>query len=227
MKLKPQNNTNVIFFNDMRDIFDQDFTNSYDELIINILGLVIYFFIFVLSIPYYLYHKGEFNTLQFYIPNLNIIANILSFDGGPTQYNLFTELYKPIPNTVYSYISSTIINYISLLGITYTIARETKLKNNVFAGWSIGFITLFVTYLLANQFISEFMEIIYNVFISFGVRNKTILWLYSAFFGFLFTYGIIQTETYLVQQYRTKLQRFGEKLFQIPKNIKQKISKLL
>lgn len=219
--MKPLQNTNTIFLNDMRDIFDQEFTLSFDELKTNTIGLVIYYIVFVFSIPYYLYHNNQMKFLQFYIPNLNIIANILSFDGGPSQFKLFNELYKPIPNTIYSYISSTIINYISLLGITYMIARETKIKNNIFAGWSIGFITLLITYLLANQFISEFMEIVYNVFISFGVRNKSLLWLYSAFFGLLFTYGIIQTETYLVQQYREKLQNIGIKLFQIPKKIKQ------
>ena len=103
-----------------------------------------------------------YDILEVYLPNVDLIANLVSYRGGFFKDNFFTGLYKPIPTTVSEFLSQSAINYIALLGVTYIIARETKLSNNIAFGWSAGFMMLLLTYLLPSQFISKGMDEIYN-----------------------------------------------------------------
>ena len=43
----------------------------------NIIGFIIYIIIFVLFIPLFFYNKKKFLFLEVYLPNLDLIANLL------------------------------------------------------------------------------------------------------------------------------------------------------
>ena len=60
-------------------------------------------------------------------------------------------LYPATPVTKYGFLSQSFINYTALIGLTYIIAREAKMTNNIIKGWSMGFVMLLMTYLLPSN----------------------------------------------------------------------------
>lgn len=158
-----KNNYNMKNSLNTRDIFDIEI----DEKISNMemfFSFIIFFLVFVLFLPYIMLKNNYINLLEVYMPNLDILGNILSFHGGILPKNLFFYLYNPIPTNLGAFFSQSAINYIVLLSITYIIARETKSKNSISWGWSTGFFMILITYLLPNQFISNIMTKTYKYF---------------------------------------------------------------
>ena len=96
-----------------------------------------------------------YNILEAYMPN-RPYCNSITWHGGP--FKIWDHLYPPSPLTIYGFSSQTIINYMSLLGLTYIITRETKRTGSMARGWSMAFIMLLMTYLLPGQFISWIMD---------------------------------------------------------------------
>ena len=118
--------------NDKRTIFGTDgLTNKDVNIIIQMKGFILYFLIFVIIIPYLLLKYNKTYILEVYIPNFDLIAVTLGYGGGPFSAGIFKYLYNPAPTTLYGYISSQIINYLSLLGLTYIVAF-TLLRNEIY-----------------------------------------------------------------------------------------------
>ena len=46
------------------------------------IGFIIYFAIVVVTIPAILFHKKAYDILEVYLPNVDLIANLLSYRGG-------------------------------------------------------------------------------------------------------------------------------------------------
>ena len=61
------------------------------------------------------------------MPNVNLIANLITFHAPESIDKYISELYATNPETIYSFISKRFFLWIALLGITYIIARETRL----------------------------------------------------------------------------------------------------
>ena len=59
----------------------------------NIVGFLIFFIIILIIIPYYLFKHDNYEFLSMYLPNVDIIATVLSFKGGFFTNHLFSELY--------------------------------------------------------------------------------------------------------------------------------------
>jgi len=117
-------------------------------------GLFIYVLIFVMIIPYLMIKNNvpsEF--ILGYMPNVDILATILGYDGGPTSYNALRYLYNPSNFTMFGFFNVTFINYLALLGVTYVIAKDTHEKGSWEYGWAAAFISLFMTYLVPGNFI--------------------------------------------------------------------------
>lgn len=175
------------------------------------LGFTVFLFIFGFSIPYYLYHNHHHIILEAYIPNLDLIANILTWQGGP--FDIWKYLYPDSPVTLYGYTSQTVINYFSLLGITFLVARETKRTNSIPRGWSIALIMLLATYLLPGKIISYVMENMYKF-----IQKKSSLSFYQIPYiitilaGSLFTIFIIYSEYIFLSYYKKDLGNFAVKL---------------
>jgi len=207
--------------------YSQNIVNLHDEkknqININIkktvLGFVLYLIIFVILIPVILFKSQLYTILEAYMPNLDLIATVITWHGGP--FKLWDHLYPPSPLTIYGFSSQTIINYISLLGLTYIIARETKRTNSVSKGWSLGLIMLLMTYLLPGQFISWVMdktnELVSDTLkFNFINTNSIVIMM-----GVLLTVTIIGGEVLILHKFKKHRENLAKIILNIPKLLKK------
>ena len=120
----------------------------------NLIGISIFVIIFIITIPTILYKSGYHALLEVYMPNFDLLATAVSYNGGPYGIPIFQELYNPNSHNLLGFSSRLFINYLSLLGLTYLVARRVKLSKSLSKGWAIGFVMLILTYLVPNEFIS-------------------------------------------------------------------------
>jgi hypothetical protein len=181
------------------------------------IGFSIYILIFGLSVPFYLYKYNHHTLLEAYMPNLDLIANILTWHGGP--FDIWKYLYPDIPVTLYGFTSQTLINYASLLGITFLVARETKRTNSIPRGWSIAFVMLLATYLLPGRIISYVMETLYKFIQKYTASMSVLPYVLTLFLGSLFTISIIGAEYIFLNHYKKSLGNLAIKLTKNTKDI--------
>lgn len=210
--------------NDGRSFFDFYIPS---ELKVNIfhstLGFIIYFLICIIFIPYLIIKNKNYDLLEAYLPNVDLVANIISYRGGPLGNNLFRELYMPSPLNISSFLQQTFINYFALLGVTYIIARETYITKSISHGWSIGIIMLLITYLLPSHFIVNIMN---NLYSKLNIHNNTHShkFFYSAYIpsvllGSIITILIIYFEKQLILFTRKNLIKIADFIIKLPANI--------
>ena len=108
----------------------------------NLKGIFIYIVVFVIIIPIILYRYGFTELLEVYMPNFDLLATAVSFGGGPANTRIFKELYNTHSENILGKTSTLLINYLSLLGLTYLIARRVNITKSVAKGWGIGFVML-------------------------------------------------------------------------------------
>ena len=137
-----------------RNFLDSTTKNGPYYLKENLLGMAIFYIIFVISLPILFYKLGWHALLEVYMPNFDLIATAIAFNNGPYGLPIFSELYNQNSDQLAGYISRLMINYLSLLGLTYLIARRVKITNSLSKGWAIGFVMLLLTYLIPNEFIA-------------------------------------------------------------------------
>ena len=109
-----------------------------------LIGLSFFTLIFIFLIPYFLFTHRYFGTLEGYIPNVDMIATVLSFQREPFLgfKSYLKYLYRVDTDTVYGYFSQTFINYMALLGLTFFVAYYTYKSKSLAKGWSRAFIML-------------------------------------------------------------------------------------
>ena len=192
-----------------RTIFGSDGLKNKDVNIIHQLkGLIIYFLIFVIIIPYLLLKYNKTYILEVYIPNFDLIAVTLGYGGGPFSSGIFKYLYNPEPSTLYGYISSQIINYLSLLGLTYIVAFYAVKERNIYKGWSRAFFMLILTYLLPGNFIAELMSYFGKLLDKIVLLPSTLHWLLVYSFSIVIVFILLLLEFILIKNYSNKLALF-------------------
>ena len=144
-----------------RNVFAIDVGRKY-SIPHQLVGLAGFIIVFVIIIPVLMYKRGHIDFLAAYLPNLDLMANVISYHGGPTINNYISELYPPTPTTTYGFLSASLINWMALMGLTFLVAQETYTTKNFYKGWSLGFVMIFITYLLPGQLISGAMDKMYN-----------------------------------------------------------------
>jgi len=179
-----------------------------------VFGFVIFVLIFIIAIPILLLKNKKYNLLETYMPNIDLIATVITWHGG--IYNIWEHLYPPTPLTIYGFSSQTLINYMALLGLTYIVIRETKRTNSIIKGWAFAFVMLLMTYLLPSQVISYTMDNISEL-LNQSILSR-ILVLIS---GFLITGLIIMSEAYVLENYKTQIENVVQKILNIPKLLKK------
>lgn len=150
MSLKRLGNDRTIFSIDDKNI----------NLKTHILGFALYIIIFAICIPYLLVKHKYWSILSVYFPNLDLMASVLGYHGGPMNTNIWRYLYNPTTHTIAGYITSNIINYLALIGVTYIVAYFTFIKKNIYEGWGRAFIILPITYFIPSNIIIQLMNII-------------------------------------------------------------------
>lgn len=182
----------------------------------DVIGFISFLIIFVVLIPIILYKRKNYNFLEVYLPNVDLIANLLTWIGGP--YNIWSNLYKN-GNSISRFTSQTLINYIALLGVTFIIAREAKKTNNIFAGWSLAFVMLLVTYLLPTNIVTWFMEKSATYSESLNINPITTN-IFSLTTGVIVTLSFLFIETFILQKYKKHVKGLAKFIYKIPAKIK-------
>lgn len=177
-----------------------------------LLGFLLYFIIFMLIIPYYLIKFSKFKILTGYLPNLDLIAAVIGYNGGPFNLFLWKQLYNPSSSTMIGYISSNLINYFSLLGITYIIALNVYKFNDIEKGWSRALIMLPMSYLLPTNFIIYYMNLFGNLINSLFHDLNHLHYFITVIFGFLLVTFIIILESEIIYIFGNMLSKIIKKL---------------
>lgn len=80
------------------------------------LGILIFYLIFVIIIPYMLMVSNSNDILKYYMPLLIAFANLLTLSGDK---RVFGNLYQLQPNNFVAFISTNFINLFALFGILW------------------------------------------------------------------------------------------------------------
>ena len=179
-----------------------------------VFGFAIFVLIFIIAIPILLLKNKKYNLLETYMPNIDLIATVITWHGGP--YKIWEHLYPPTPLTIYGFSSQTLINYMALLGLTYIVIRETKRTNSIIKGWALAFVMLLMTYLLPSQLISYTMDKTSELLNQSNLSKIIVL-----ISGFLITGLIIISEAYILKNYKTQIEHTVQKILNIPKFVKK------
>jgi len=186
-----------------------------EDLSKHIIGFITFIVIFVVIIPIILYNRRNYNFLEVYLPNVDLIANILTWAGGPND--IWANLYRDDTN-LSNFTSQTIINYIALLGVTFLVARETKKSNNIFTGWSMAFVMLLCTYLLPGEVVTWFMKKTNSSLLSLNINNLS-SYLVTILIGVLVTLSFLFLEISILKKYRKNIKKIAKYIYTFPKKI--------
>lgn len=175
-------------------------------------GFLFFFVLFVVCIPFFLIKTNRIETLEAYMPNLDLIATVVGYGKGPLGQGYFKYLYNPAIVTLYGFWSSQMINYMALLGVTYVIAYYTHKTKNILKGWSRSFFMLLITYLLPGNLIAEMMYNIGNKIDSYVSKEKMLHNYLMYLVGGLIVAVIILVEQYLIEMFSGPLVTLLEKI---------------
>jgi hypothetical protein len=178
-------------------------------------AFIFYILVILIIIPILLIKSNKKQFLLLYYPNVDLIATLLSFNGGFLPGNQFQNLYTNEPDTRFSQISTLFINYMALLGVTFLIAKHTLDKKNIYKGWSIGFVILFTTYIFPSFFLQNTLDYIYyNLFSKkkyiksyyqeydlVSIKQRYIKYIPTLIIGILIVYGLIILELHILKNY--------------------------
>jgi len=175
------------------EIFDNEKNVNYIKMLI---GLIIYIILFVLFIPHMLIKYKLFYILAAYFPNLDMLATVLGFKGGPVY--IWKYLYNPVSSTITGFVSTTFINALALLGLTYVIAYYTHKTKDIAGGWSRAFFMIPLTYLLPGNILVYVLDRISKE-LEYLNLSRNIEYGLIIFIGLLFVVGIILIEAVVIQ----------------------------
>lgn len=160
------------------------------------IGFLFYIVFIVVIIPLILLKFKFYTILEGWVPNVDMIANVLTWWEGP--FDLFKYLYKQIPTSFFALFTQTFINYLALLGLTYIVIKRSVQKRNIYEGWGNAFVMLIVTYLVPSKIVSEIMKEI-----TAFIKNDNIV----AILGMLVTVLIIVFESVILKKYGKLLEK--------------------
>ena len=98
------------------------------------LGILLYYLIFVVIVPYILIYANKLSVLKFYMPIMVAFAHLLTKVGST---EMFGSLYQLNPIEFVPFLSSNFINVFSLFGILWQcidFSRKYNLTNSIIYG---------------------------------------------------------------------------------------------
>lgn len=161
-------------------------------IIKSIIGLLVFFIIFVVLIPYLIKKTNNVDLLLVYLMNLDMIANILNFRDGPFDTGIFRYLYTD-NRPLIGFINQNIINFVVLVIITYVVIDISLKNNNHFDGLSKAIIIFLITYLFPSRFIHDLMYSLYDYLIKYSLNSDLVRFL-TIIAGFILSVLIILLE---------------------------------
>lgn len=187
-----------IDFNEKRSTFTKDiFENEKKVEYVKItIGLLVFITVFVIFIPHLLIKKQYYLILAAYFPNLDLLAAVLGYKGGP--FNIWKYLYNPVTSTLTGLASTTLINLFALLGLTFVISYYTHKTKNIGDGWSRAFFMLPLTYLLPGNFLVYALNRFASYFQNINILHE-VEYLLVTIFGLFLVIGLILIEAGLIE----------------------------
>ena len=128
------------------------------------LDTIIFYIIFVITIPGILFSSGDYETLKYYLPALIMAAVTLTESGKP---DVFTNLYPTecSKNTEFSgFLSTNIINGIAIIGILAQSLSLAASTSSVTLGLVSGLIIFAITFPMAQQILPYFIREVDDLF---------------------------------------------------------------
>ena len=142
----------------LADLNDSLYEGDREDLLRHSFGLIIFMIISIIIIPQILLNMGLRELLSLYLPNIDMLAVVLTFLGGPG--NIWEKLYVADANYFMQFTSQTIINYAALIGLCYIVAEKAH-KEGLYIGWSYALIMVLMSYLIPGYFIETAMDYSY------------------------------------------------------------------
>ena len=170
-----------------------------------LLGVFIYICVFAITIPIILYKNKFYIVLQGYLPNLDLVANLLCWYSGDN--GLWSDLYSSTALSLYGFFSQSFVNYLALLGVTFIFTRRGMQSKSMMEAWSPAFIMLLVTYLLPSNFIRYTLNKFHKIY---NNREVTVL------FGIIVTSCIVLFESFLIKNLKKTLDKIAKFITTFP-----------
>ena len=132
------------------------------------LDTLIFYIIFVIAIPGYLFTTDDYESLKYYLPALIMMAVTLTTAGAP---DMFVNLYPNPCNkdmTFAGFLSTNIINGLAIVGILAQALVIAVATSSITLGLVSGLITFTIAFPMAQTilpfFIQEVDELRYKLF---------------------------------------------------------------
>lgn len=181
-----------------------------DITVINIVGFFVYFILFVIIIPFFIFRYASSEVLLVYFSNIDNIATVLSFKNGPFDIGMFRYLYLD-NRPLLGFINQNIINYIVLIAVSYIITSRAVKSGNIHNGVAAISIILVITYLFPSRLISTLMHSFYNTFTrDLDISHHMTVRYITYIFGFIVATVLILFEAFLIKKFSKHISGFLE-----------------
>ena len=122
------------------------------------LDTIIFYLIFVIAIPAYLFSTSDYESLKYYLPALIMMAVILTTAGAPDMFvNLYpTDCDKDL--SFAGFLSTNIINGLAIVGILAQSLVIAVATSSITLGLVSGLITFAIAFPLAQTILPFFMK---------------------------------------------------------------------
>jgi len=171
------------------------------------IGTISWYIVFLLIIPLSIVRFKGFNALKYYLPIIDLIANIFSV-SGPKNNKLFKDLYSLSPSNITAFISTNFINLLALTGVAWNSIHIAIKNKNIIEGIIVAVIMYTVTYLIPTQGIPFMVgHLQEKIDKKLGIDyDKDKLDIYGYLGGFIFLIAMYAIETAIITAYITYME---------------------
>ena len=178
----------------------------------HIFGFLLFVVLFVIWIPYLLVSHGHWELLSAYFPNLDMLATIIGYHGGPMDSFIWTHLYNPADSTIAGYLTSNLINLFALLGVAFVLIHFTFKSKKLYSPAARAAIMLPMTYFIPGNLIVYFMNKFGRYLNRFFISKSIQHYLFVTLLGLMVAIAFITAEAILIKNYVPVLAKIMEKL---------------
>lgn len=189
-------------------IIPKDYIIESKSYLYHHIGTILWYTIFIGIIPYFIVHFKGFSDLKYYLPVIDLIANIFSV-SGPKNMKIFKDLYSLSPKNTISFLSTNFINLLALTGVSWNGIYIAHKKKNIIEGVIVTIVMYTITYLIPTQgipfIVNHLQKRIDN---KLGIKydeNKVDIMGYLS--GFIFLIFIYLIETFIIKSYISYMER--------------------
>lgn len=133
-----------------------DNDNYYTNKKVEYFAIALWYIIFLVIVPFFIKTFENFDSLRFYYPVIDLIANSFSASGG--REGVFNDLYNLSPYNAISFLSTNFINLLALMGVSWNGIVHAFEHKSLWAGVNVTLFMYIITYLIPTQMIPYFIH---------------------------------------------------------------------